>query len=210
MEIGPGFTKPDFNAEPFRMGGFEQIANYRGGQGGRAEFFKIGLQTKNSDKICGMDIRAGTVCTLSRIFQNQNSQPSMMEWSIESGEYGFRRSPLPETNPAIEFRTPSATIKITGGRFRRFPFDLDYGALVWLIDNALKEEGGFPMNREIVGSIPKKEERVVLLEIIKGVVAMLPRRVYASAPIRSQPHRYLRTCQGYPRSAGRTRSNGSV
>jgi len=58
IERAAGYSVPDFNAEPFRLGAYEQIANYRGGRGGRATMFQIGVRLVNPEKVstCGEDL----------------------------------------------------------------------------------------------------------------------------------------------------------
>lgn len=38
-----GLNDPTFNGDPFQLGTYDQIAHYRGGRGGRAREFRVGL-----------------------------------------------------------------------------------------------------------------------------------------------------------------------
>lgn len=198
---------PDFNAEPFRMGAFEQIANYRGGRGGRAEVFQIGVRLANSGRIFEKDASAGNTCYFLRTFANKDSQPELTEWSIESGEYRIGRSVQAGSNPTFEFKTPSGVIKLTGRRLRKIAADFDFGLINWLLDLALREEPELPIRedaiqREIQGIKPNEQEREVLHLIVRGLFGSLSGSVYASSPIRSQPHRTYELFKDTPHPEG--------
>ena len=75
---------PDFNEEPFHMGAFQQIATYRGGRGGRAQEFSLGLETQ---------ISAGQTWRLLNRFQDLRSQPALVSQHFFADErqlYEFR------------------------------------------------------------------------------------------------------------------------
>ena len=42
-------SSPNFNKEPYRLGGYDTIATYKGGRYGRADYFSLGYQSREDD-----------------------------------------------------------------------------------------------------------------------------------------------------------------
>lgn len=64
----------DFNEEPFRLGAYDQIAHYHGGQAKRATSFSLGRE---------IDFGQQSIRLLAE-YRERSSQPVLSKWSIES------------------------------------------------------------------------------------------------------------------------------
>ncbi len=89
-------TAPDFNGEPFRLGSYDQIANYRGGRAGRATSFIVG-QRFTVDRRRRRRPRRGvlkkgaslgsTEIRIEARLASANEQPAISELQISSGKH---------------------------------------------------------------------------------------------------------------------------
>jgi len=137
-----------------------------------------------------------------RMFTNQNSQPELIEWFVESGEFWAGRMQNAGKGPGFQFKTPSGLVKLSGGRIRGLSHDFDFGVITWLLDVAVRDEGTSPYQREIQGEMPTEVERETLKQIVRGVFTSLSKDVYASSPIRSQPRRTYELLKDTPNPEG--------
>ena len=44
IDVVGGKLDVNFNTDPFFLGAYDQVAHYRGGRGGRAQYFEIGVE----------------------------------------------------------------------------------------------------------------------------------------------------------------------
>jgi hypothetical protein len=109
-----GRVEPSFNADPFQLGTFDQIAHYRGGRGGRANEFTIALcQDIMLRKSRASTITGSYSVTLELHFQSVDSHASMIKASIKIADFGLEASVIPD-GIGIYFVTSSGD---------RFPVD---------------------------------------------------------------------------------------
>ncbi len=82
---------PDFNAEPFNLGSYDEIANYRGGRAGRAKSFTVGHKfTPVGGKIIGLPKLSGEETCIAARFEPKAAQSVISEFQIRSGQYAVR------------------------------------------------------------------------------------------------------------------------
>ncbi|MCX6633762.1 MAG: AAA family ATPase [Acidobacteria bacterium] len=84
-DIGIGRVDPDFSEEPFDWGAYDQVANFRGGRGGRAKSFVIGFEKtrKGSGQPNGRRLESDTV-QVEATFVRKGAQPRISEWKTQS------------------------------------------------------------------------------------------------------------------------------
>ena len=177
-----GFRMPDFKEAPYDLGSFDEIAHYRGGKGGRADTFEVGFDFAREG-------RKGAVTRFEVTFVRKGTIPIPVEWRVIDKSNHIR----------IRFRLQ---------KNRRLEILYDTQKGIW------KEEAGYPwirddrmfpyyfllMGREdrrhltsLEGSTQpsdgdwKQIERVSQFMMTHHFFG--ERRLYASAPIRSKPHR---------------------
>jgi hypothetical protein len=73
---------PDFNAEPFDWGAYDQIACTRGGRGGRAKSFSIGYELDDVSQNHGdpVYVESGGKTRAIASFGEKNAQPRICQW----------------------------------------------------------------------------------------------------------------------------------
>ena len=77
-----GSIAPDFNEEPFRLGSYDQIANYRAGPVGRAKSFMIGQQITAEHSL-----RRNGAVKINARFAVSKSQPVLSDFRSSSGDH---------------------------------------------------------------------------------------------------------------------------
>jgi hypothetical protein len=110
-DIAQGRTTVDFNEDPFQLGAFRTIANYRGGRAGRADSFTIGLEAPRLTVQGGVQ---DSSLTISADFESGGPQPVLANWLLRFGGYsvniqyptsGERSDALMKVStPAVSFR----------------------------------------------------------------------------------------------------------
>ena len=105
-------TALDFNREPFRLGSYDQIANYRGGRAGRARSFAIGQQFTARKWRFGDLWRPGphepTPPKSIRVrieagLTSVEAQPTISYFSILSDEHVLQFKGLESDRPVVSF-----------------------------------------------------------------------------------------------------------
>lgn len=79
-DVAFGSTEPDFNEQPFDLGGFDAIAHHQGGRTKRAREFKIGCEFPVSKR--SKDI----VRSVTGTFTEHIGQPVLSTWIASQGE----------------------------------------------------------------------------------------------------------------------------
>lgn len=165
----------DFNEEPFRLGAFEQLAHYKGGRGGRAKAFELGLEQVET---LFRAIREGSPQQQSfsvktqGTFASVDAQPKLVAWT-QTCDKDYVRAALP--NPTAEVGTVHIDYQIGDQRRERREPSLGF----------LPRPGFLP--RSWLQELPESSR--------SGFLARRPlfhrgqERPWAFAPIRSHPER---------------------
>jgi hypothetical protein len=175
-DVAFGRTEPDFNEQPFDLGGFDAIAHYRGGRASRAHEFKIGgvFSVRNRGK--------DTVRSVTGTFTEHTGQPMLSAWiaSQDEDELSVDASD-PEVVRVIGKQRGSIRIDERLRDYRRGA-NLAIDALLAVQTRSIQ---GFGIKGESSISGPWAS---VLYELLpSGITPRL--RPLAGAPIRSKPER---------------------
>lgn len=201
LSRGPG--TPDFNEEPFLLGAFDQIANYRLGRAGRAESFSIGFDTDaqrrpHTHARSSLSEHIRLVCT----FVNEDSQPFLSEWKVACGSYSLSILRRPHRNDqTLKLSTPSSSISIGGERLAGYPLHFlgERGYLEYLLQRT-SNKGDTEFRHD--GQAPSAKDQQWLSSIVRSIQTAFPMRPYASAPIRTEPRRTYEMLKDSPRPSG--------
>ena len=194
---------PDFKEEPYDLGSFDEIAHHRGGRGGRADTFEAGFEITPRDKK-GRRVVTDKVgcCRFEMTFGRSGTVPvpvrgrlangtAWIEERLEKGQLGQIRFGTSKGAWQLPGR-PDYRILLDSDRYRTpFLFALRGLWSLWSISEDT-ENGSAPIILE--GSEWPIDEDWDALEQLISTLGMddLPyseHRPYASAPIRSKPHR---------------------
>ena len=182
---------PDFNEEPFHLGSYDQIANFRGGRAGRAKSFAIGqslsLDQPRSPRLRNYRrLRRSTQgeikMSIMARFRSTADQPALSEFHVSSEKYEVEIQLPVSTPPVVSFSTEGRVMNRQNFdvvsswiRLRRFEV-LDY---IRVARGNMREDG-------IVISPDDREGINLLTDLISYNAEPRP---YAFAPIRTSPQR---------------------
>ena len=180
---------PDFKEDPYDLGSFDEIAHYRGGRGGRADSFEAGFNLvpravrgqkrhHSNSQPYSFEVRFKKRGTVPGPVQMRLSNEKVWvkmsledpDWQISYGT-GKRSWRLPDTLPGhLEFHFSPIFIGLS----------------------FLRSKGGNQSSLQGVGKPTKKDWQLIrqLVDSYSGPnLGLLEEQVYASAPVRSKPHR---------------------
>jgi predicted ATPase len=180
-----GTEPPDFNEEPFSLGAYDELANFRGGKAGRPESFIIGSQYTRPP----VGDRNSLLVTNTAEFGRSRAQPALTHYVLKGDSYAFEVI-AGEDLTRVTVRTP------------HFPHSLS------LVEDKLPITpwASIHVYRAILGqNISLKgeldaEERQQLTHLAGPLPSYLP--PYAAAPIRAQPKRTYELLSDEPRPQG--------
>ena len=182
MRSTEGFGTPDFNEEPFHLGSYDQIANYRAGRAGRARSFVIGQQFTADRSQMRPRMRRRqrrSVVKIEARFSMSKSQPTLAEFRASSDEYELSIT-NDEDNPSLLSFSDNNDVVID----RRA--DNENGAITGNIFFNLFEMSQLAEEKD---STLTARSREALQTIIDAVLFNVGPRPYAFAPIRTSPQR---------------------
>lgn len=179
---------PDFNQEPFHLGSYNQIANYRGGRAGRAKSFLIGQQFKvepHSRPSRGARRRTGTRKVEVHVdarFAPIEAQPVLSSLSISSGKHDLQIANLESERPMISFSAKNKVVfqKETNRRSALWRNRLFRDSLLILRVAGYEAQDSESMTEA------DKEGFDMLIDTVQFFTEPHP---YAYAPIRTSPQR---------------------
>ncbi len=174
----------DFNEEPFRLGSYDQIANYRGGRAGRARSYTVGQQFTTPARRRGQRRHArDSEIRMEARFTSVKSQPTISDLSISSGEHALQLRILESDQPVLSFAVGDQVI-----------FERKTDESLWA-PRALSEDLWFTLRmarheaEEDTRSSMTKDAKEHLDRLIESVMFQREPRPYAFAPIRANPQR---------------------
>jgi AAA ATPase domain len=185
----------DFNEEPFLLGAWDQIANYRGGRAGRATSFGIGLERPfrpRKGALHPVDLPADARVSFSATFRKSGSHPVIAEQSLQSGPYTFRVVwPEKDEHPAFD-------VRIGEKRIATKPIDYPFGVglrpaflMDWFYMSAMRRDSSVLTNAQ------RLDLEAILMQTQFG-----PPRPIASAPVRTKPLRTYNPVRDIPMPEG--------
>ena len=174
------FRVPDFREEPYDLGSFDEIAHHRGARGGRAATFAAGFNLTQGGK-------EDTVSRFEITFGKKGTIPIPVELHISNNDdrtwikYQFQK----DRSEKILFRTPKG----------KWGYEPNY----LLIDDDRMFLSYFFIDRKgrrhmtmVEGSRrPSDSDWERIEQLFRSVLihTRFDERLYASAPVRSKPHR---------------------
>ena len=193
-DLATGRTTPDFNEEPFPLGAYDQIANFRGGRAGRAKKFFIGLEcflAKRTrltlEKEFGATVKefGATVKILSG-FEEIDGVPKVTDWFLTCPpidfHVSFRRL---SGDHVLGFRTPHSKKRLrmrmkTPEGLGIWDFIRDPGLAIFILHKSAEKQ--YPSKVNMM-------EATSMSSFVRLFRDGLPRRPFAFAPIRTKPER---------------------
>lgn len=158
----------DFNEDPFRLGAFEQLAHYKGGRGGRAKAFELGIQ--QLEEIFRDKGPERILVETQGTFSSLEAQPRLVAWNQVCGEDRVRvelTHPMAETGSLLwEYQSGTRRQERTEPSFGYLPRPILLSKY-WSRDIQDPQSTIFSPRRPLMRS----------------------ERPFAFAPIRSQPER---------------------
>ena len=192
---------PDFNEEPFPLGAYEQIANFRGGRGGRADAFEVGFEAELGEMpaserrskqqqlpFAESEQLPENQLQLVGRFENRASQPALVKWKVASGRFAFEiQPPAPDNPPVLNLTYPDGKAETRVG----MPFPMDVEDLRMFLGAIARFPKEIDAKRlmQVEGESPDDVVFGFVESLTQRVVAENPKALYASAPIRTQPKR---------------------
>ncbi len=170
------FSAPDFKEEPYDLGSFDEIAHHRGGRGGRADSFEAGFRACNE---------TGGSLGFDMTFEKRGTAPVPVRWRLSDDE----------KDVWIECRTQED---------RSWKVCLGISERVWEKKVSARWSNDIvPQLHSIILILMERPSNFTALkdekrldgndlERIRGLLAshgIVPGDLYASAPVRSRPHR---------------------
>ncbi len=184
---------PDFKEEPYDLGSFDEIAHHRGGRGGRADTFEAGFE---SSPRAGKSRRAVTDGVdhyrFEVTFGRNGTVPIPVRRRLANGEAWIKEGLEKDQSWQIRFGTPDGAWRFQERANRRILLDTDR---YWmpplsfvLIDMQTREKAEFTI---LQGSKQPIYKDWTILKQLVSILGMQHsnQRPYASAPVRSKPHR---------------------
>ena len=173
------FRVPDFKEEPYDLGSFDDIAHYRGGRGGRSYRFTAGFDlTREGEK--------GAVTRFKITFWRKGTIPVPLELRIsDKGDLTWIKCRFQENGSGeIFFRTPK-------GEWRHEPkYPLMDDGRMFLSDFLVGVKDRRHMTVVEGSHRPSDSDWERIAQVSRSVLpSTIDEWPYASAPVRSKPHR---------------------
>ena len=177
---------PDFKEAPYDLGSFDEIAHYRGGKAGRAHKFTAGFEVAASRRRKAVE-SDGSLHRFEFTFGRKGTAPALTRWLFRRKNVEITSHVAANGSLETRYRTPR------GEWSWQAPAGLDARlANRFFLPSVLH----FPLlesdDLTPVGGSPKftASDRKGLLQILDAFELLFPReRPFASAPVRSKPHR---------------------
>ena len=194
-EIGQGALSPAFNAEPFLLGAYNQIANYRGGRAGRARNFEVGITVSAPARPAGVP-REPLRCLA--LLERQGAQPIITDLTWSAGPYGVRLKRSGRRIDAVEVIAPDFKHEISGEKLGRLASSSYFDTSMFpLLAVRMEERSQNDQTRRTLQSVLQQIYRA-----FRPHLRLLSSGVYAFAPVRSRPERTYNPVDDSPRSEG--------
>jgi len=175
------FTRPSespFNRDPYFLGGFDQIAHYRGGRPGRAKSFSLQLKLPMAGN--------RPAAWHSFTFVKGSPQPELVKYEF-STDVASAEIKLVEEKPSLTIKkggTEVASIVSSDGMPPSQVLRKDLSFIRYVFDDIVY--------RQMRHSPDEPEQAKEVMEVFnhfRQSIRFLTRRTFASAPVRTQPLR---------------------
>lgn len=180
-DVAFAHSEPDFNEQPFDLGGFDSIAHYHGGQAKRAHEFTIGaefdLQRQHTRSPAN---RAALRRRVTGTFTERAGQPLLARWETSSEDFVLLAEEDESRKVQVTLTKKGQEIFSESSDDR--PKSLSFQAAVqFVVQNALLGPKAAQRRKQLDASV---------FELMPGgFSSAVPPRPIAGAPIRSKPER---------------------
>jgi hypothetical protein len=195
-EIAQGNLSPGFNAEPFLLGAYDQIANYRGGRAGRARNFEVGITLTGTTRVTDRSRDALHCCA---VFEKQGAQPVLTDLSWTIGQYSLHLKRSGRRTESVSVRAPGFEEDIVGDTLGRLSSSQYFDTSMLPVLAMRMEEGARDKGKSI------DQVQKIFFSIYRTFMphlGVLSGGVHAFAPVRSRPERTYNPVEESPRSEG--------
>ena len=184
---------PDFNEEPFRLGSYEQVANFRGGRAGRAKSFVVGQQFTAPRESRGRARRltrreraprGNTEMRIEARLTSADAQPTISELSISSGNHALVARVPESTEPVVSFSVDDQVVNEQQIPDELWPQRTRFSQGFWFILDYARYMASSEDNDSMTDEYKEHLEM-----FIDSVLHYAESRLYAFAPIRTSPQR---------------------
>jgi hypothetical protein len=158
-------NNPPFNADPFWLGAYDQIASHRGGSRGRAKSFSLAAT---------VDDDAGH-CSLRTEYLSRRGQPSPRSCRLEAGRLAIQANNEDLQGGSISFESPLSKANV---KYPRLNLE---GVMLFRPDQ-------WPANVVQESALSQSDLRL-LGDALYRIRGQFPESPYAFAPIRTSPKR---------------------
>jgi predicted ATPase len=192
----------DFNAEPFLLGAWDDIARYHGGQGRRAKEFEIGLDVSLNGEGDKKNVTDG-VARFRGTFEKVHGHPEIKRRTLRFDDYGIDWSRGEnQWEWSIEVTAPhwKQQAKVMGAAGPHFapPFDIAFQIAGWEVrggtDDASRKGATEEENNKNWATL-----RQHFHQARAGALELEPR---ALAPVRAEPRRHYDPVSDTPKPSG--------
>jgi len=186
---------PDFNKEPFQLGSFDQIANFRGGKAGRAKEFSLGfvINIKNQEySFVGSFEKAGASPRIASLRIDFAHYSISVEQKEDKNKKNNNNSQKIEKIKEFKVRlsTPSGIIEFEPLPLRSFSW-FSIRDLLFFLDRGLR----FP-------EVKEKNIREIIPEMLRFLHFKKLNKPIIMAPIRTHPQRTYDPKTEWPKPTG--------
>ena len=186
-----GERQPDFKEPPYDLGSFDEIAHYRGGQSGRARTFTAGFTARRVRR--QRSRRSATPYAFEVSFAKRATVPVPVRRRIASGDTWIEDALGTEEGYAVRFGTSRGSWSLKLPTESRAPLDLGENIYLFHAFDRIQFEDEYPDRWELVPSNGASElgpdDREALAQLQYFVLRPTGAQPFASAPVRSKPHR---------------------
>jgi len=180
----------DFNKEPFLLGSYDDIGNYRGSRW-RADTFSVGFSCpfpKSTTKRWGTELTEDGVFLAT--FKRQDSLPVLAQWQFTAMPYGITLTfEDASTISACELMSPNGCYTLSGPAVEQMP--AQYAGEPWYLAHVarsyLKRESAARLTE--AGERPNEQHIRAISFVVRRIREEFLQRPYATAPIRTKPRR---------------------
>ena len=189
---------PDFKKEPYDLGSFDEIAHYRGGRGSQASTFKVGFEFTPRHPIKVMDVATGS-CRFEVDFGKKGTVPFPVRIRLSKKDHWLEYNLQKDGSWSLYFGIANCRWQIKSSEERTmlnddhwFPtLDFSLGFLLKQLDLIRREdkENYTKLVIPLDGNDPPTKECMDRIADVSISTLHQSAAHYASAPIRSMPHR---------------------
>ncbi len=185
---------PDFKEPPYDLGSFDEIVHSRSDSGDHPESFEAGFTARQSGQ---SRTRRGRPYEFCVTFAERGTAPVPIRRRIAAGDTWVEDVLDTPSGYSVRFGTPRGTWSVVAPPWLGVPIELgDQMYLYYALDRALlrvppesQRENGFAVTP--LGGSPEvsSDDRDLLTRLENHIFQLTGAPPFASAPVRSKPHR---------------------